>query len=82
MSKPKKRVVAEQIVAESFVLVDKAGRPRGGMSVSPDGVAGLVLQDKAGKITATLTVEENGTARLIVNDMVVKFEKDLGAPGK
>jgi len=82
MSKPKKRIVAEQFVAGSFVLVDKTGHPRGGMMVGPDGMASLAFFDKAGEIMASLSVEEDGTSKLVVNDMIVRFEKDLGALGK
>ena len=72
---PKVRV-AEQFVAESFVLVDKAGRHRGGMSVTPDGVAGLTLHGKDGEIRALLAVGEDGTAELSINGTVVRFEKE------
>jgi hypothetical protein len=75
-SGPAQRVFAKQFVAESFALVDKAGRPRGAMVVGADGVAGLALFGKDGEIRASLAVKEDGTGEFSINGKVVRFEKE------
>jgi hypothetical protein len=68
--------VEEVVRAERFALVDKTGRLRGGLSVTPDGVAGLTLHGKDGEIRAVLAVGEDGTGELSINGTVVRFEKE------
>lgn len=62
------RPATKVVEAEQFVLLDPAGKPRGMLSVSPDGSAGLALVDKDGKPRAELGVEADGRPGLVLKD--------------
>lgn len=67
--KPQGKVlVAETVIAKQFTLVDKAGHPRGGMMVTPEGMASLILHDKTGRITSGLLVSEDGTGHFYMTN--------------
>jgi hypothetical protein len=52
----------KQIVAESFLLVDKTGKKRGLLEVGPDQSASLTLYDQKGVRLVGLGATDSGTA--------------------
>jgi len=56
------------IAAQSFILVDSAGRPLAELSSAPQGGAGLVLLDTAGKARAALVTTPSGDPGLKLYD--------------
>jgi tetratricopeptide (TPR) repeat protein len=60
--------IVSEIRAENFLLVDKAGTVRGGLTVGTDGKAGLVLADGEGRILAGLGVTPDGSPGLALAD--------------
>lgn len=60
--------IVDEVRAHRFVLVDKDGKIRAGLSAGPDGKAGLALADKDGKIRAGLGVTPDGSPGLALAD--------------
>lgn len=53
--------------SEEFLLVDKAGKTRGGLGLGADGGVGLVLTDKEGIKTLYISPDEPNSIRLSDN---------------
>ncbi len=50
--------------SEEFLLVDRAGKTRGGLGLGPDGGVGLILTDKEGTKTLYISPDEPQVLRL------------------
>jgi hypothetical protein len=65
---PEETVWAQQrsrvVNSEEFLLVDKAGKTRGGLGLGPDGGVGLILTDKEGTKTLYISPDEPHVLRL------------------
>jgi hypothetical protein len=53
--------------SEEYLLVDQAGKTRGGLGLGPDGSVGLILRDKEGNKTLYISPDEPQVLRLTDN---------------
>ncbi len=61
------RIVAESVVAKSFVLVDSRNRTRGGLQIHQGG-ARLSLTDRQGKVRSAVVVGSDGSGSVVLFD--------------
>ena len=68
---PDEAVWAQQrsrvVNSQEFLLVDKAGKTRGGLGLGADGGVGLILTDKEGIKTLYISPDESNVIRLSDN---------------
>ncbi len=61
------RIVAESVVAQSFVLVDRSNRTRGGLQLHQGG-ARVSLTDAQGKVRSAIVVASDGSGSVVLFD--------------
>ena len=69
------------VTAESFVVVDSAGKPRAGLFMGESGVA-LRLADSAGKVRLGLEVDDKGGTHVLMSDGAGKLRLRLDVDDK
>ena len=70
------RIVAESVAAQSFVLVDRSNRTRGGLQLHQGG-ARVSLTDAQGKVRSAIVVASDGSGSIVLFDQSGNAGMDL-----